>query len=298
MGKRTRRRHRSTRHAAPQSAAPTSVWATGHRDPDTDLIERGYHIDTAVDTTRIPPAIAEYAINAYSPPGGTVLDPDCGAGSVVVEALRAGRHAIGLATTRSGRNLARANVNAARASGAATDAMVLVLSRRAHTLPTARAAGLTGHVDLVLTTLRPASDADNAVAAARTLFAEIRPLLRPGGHLVTVVDPSVWPKGWGGQLGALLAAGSATGLVPVERCVALTGRLARDKVIDRATRSERRTVARRGRDLGHPIAVTAHWDVVVFREATADVNELAAPRVPDKWPDQRVTAGLTAASAA
>lgn len=299
MGKRTRRRHRSTRHTAPQSGAPTSVWATGHRDPATDLIERGYHIDTAADTTRIPPAIAEYAINAYSPPGGTVLDPDCGAGSVVVEALRAGRHAIGLATTRRWRNLARANVNAAHASGAATDAMVLVLPRRTHTLPTARAAGLTGHVDLVLTTLRPAN-ADNAVAAARSLFAEIRPLLRPGGHVVTVVDASVWPKSWGGQLGALLAAAGATGLVPVERCVALTGRMARDKVVDRATRSERRTVARRGRDLGHPIAVAAHWDVVVFREATADVSELAGPTVSDRPSDHSLSAagGLTASCAA
>jgi modification methylase len=299
MGKRTGRRRRPE-PAAAAPAAPTTAWATGQHDPATDLIERGYHIDTAADTTRIPPAIAEYAINAYSPPGATVLDPDCGAGSVVVEALRAGRHAIGLATTRSWRNLASANVNAVRANGAATDAMVLVLARRAHTLPTARAAGLTGRVDLVLTALRPAPDPDSAVATLRSLLTEIRPLLRPGGHVVTVVDPRVWPHGRDGQLGALINAGGATGLVPVERCVALTGRLARGKVVDRARRSERRASARRSRDLGHPVAIAAHRDVVVFREATADAGEVAGPPVRGKHSHHhsRVAAGLAAARAA
>lgn len=253
------------------SVVPTTVWVTGQRDPSIELVERGYHIDTAADTGRIPPAVAEYAIGAYSPPGGTVLDPDCGAGTVVIEALRSGRHAIGLATTRGWRTLAHANINAIRATGAATDAMVLMLTRRRDTLHTARAAGLTESIDLVLTAARTAPGHDPAVLA-RTL-TEVRPLLRPGGHVV-VIAARTTTRSPLRALAAILAAGRAAGLVPVERCVALDGKLTRDWVTDRAPRAAHR----QSRDTGHPIAITAHHDVVAFRCAAADTAAQPRPR--------------------
>lgn len=282
MGTRTRRRRRTARRAAPpRPGVPATVWATGQRDPITDMIERGYHIDTADDSMWIPPAVAEYAIHAYSPPGGTVLDPDCGAGSVVVEALRAGRHAIGLATTRPWRNLARANINAIRACGAATDAMVLVLTRRSHTLRTAQTAGLAGQIDLALTALRPPADTnDGAVTTLRSLLTTVRPLLRPGGHLVVTLDPGAWRSESDSHIGQVIAVGTAAGVMPIERCVALTGRLTGDKVLDRATRDERRTARRRAREIGHPIAVSAHLDVIVFQEIAAASAELPAEHPP------------------
>lgn len=256
------------------SVVPTTVWVTGQRDPSIELVERGYHIDTAADTGRIPPAVAEYAIGAYSPPAGTVLDPDCGAGTVVIEALRSGRHVIGLATTRGWRTLAHANIHAIRASGTATDAMVLMLTRRRDTLRTAQAAGLTESIDLVLTAAHTAPGHDPAVLT-RTL-TEVRPLLRPGGHVVVIAARTTGHLSLR-TLAAVLAAGRAAGLVPVERCVALDGKFTRDSVTDRAPRAARRAAHRQSRDTGHPIAITAHHDVLAFCVAAADSAALPQP---------------------
>jgi SAM-dependent methyltransferase len=45
---------------------------------------------------RLHPSIARGAVGRWSPPGGTVLDPFCGSGTVLVEAQVAGRRASGL----------------------------------------------------------------------------------------------------------------------------------------------------------------------------------------------------------
>jgi SAM-dependent methyltransferase len=45
---------------------------------------------------RMHPSIARGAIEAFSAPGDTVIDPFCGSGTVLVEALAAGRSAIGV----------------------------------------------------------------------------------------------------------------------------------------------------------------------------------------------------------
>lgn len=66
-----------------------------------------------------------HAITAYTRPGDTVLDPDCGAGTVLTEALRSGRHAIGLTGQPRWWPVARANITAAKYDGATPDGMVL-----------------------------------------------------------------------------------------------------------------------------------------------------------------------------
>ncbi|WP_165960688.1 hypothetical protein [Actinocrispum wychmicini] len=96
------------------------------------------------------------AIVTYTRPGDLVLDPDCGAGTVLVEALRAGRHALGLTARTRSWTLARANITAAKAAGAWRDGSVL--DARPKVLATVRAAGLIGRVGLVLTALRTAPD--------------------------------------------------------------------------------------------------------------------------------------------
>ncbi len=45
---------------------------------------------------KLHPSIARGAIGRFTPPGATVLDPFCGSGTVLVEALVAGRKAIGV----------------------------------------------------------------------------------------------------------------------------------------------------------------------------------------------------------
>jgi DNA modification methylase len=48
------------------------------------------------------PAVARQAIAAYSQPGDLVVDPMCGIGTTLVEAIRLGRDAIGTATVITG----------------------------------------------------------------------------------------------------------------------------------------------------------------------------------------------------
>ena len=58
---------------------------------DTQYGTHGIHTYVAA----MVPALARRLIDAYVPAGGTVLDPFCGGGAVLVEALRSGRKAIG-----------------------------------------------------------------------------------------------------------------------------------------------------------------------------------------------------------
>ena len=56
---------------------------------------------------RLHPFIARGAIGRFSPPGATVLDPFCGSGTVLVEALVAGRGGIGIDASPLATMLAR-----------------------------------------------------------------------------------------------------------------------------------------------------------------------------------------------
>ncbi len=64
------------------------------------------------------PAIAQRAIATYTRPGDLVLDPMCGIGTTLVEAVHLGRDAIGVEYEEPWADLARANVELARDQGA------------------------------------------------------------------------------------------------------------------------------------------------------------------------------------
>jgi hypothetical protein len=259
-------RHRSFAESSAMQLV-RSVWPTYAGTIDDQLHYCGYRPDTVADRTVMPPAIAEYAITAFTHPGGIVLDPDCGAGTTIVEALRAGRHAVGLTSHPRWWRLARANVTATKARGAPPDGMILVLNRRPTTIAAATTAGLTGRVDLLLTAARPAQ----TMRRLRTLLADSRPLLRPGGHAVVTVPPARHPRNHTllDLPGEVLAAGVAAGLAPVARCVALT-----------ATPRETHVEALNS----CPVGVPAHHTALIFRaDPDAQDPALALPLPPIRF---------------
>jgi modification methylase len=274
---------------------PLSVWPTGQRDPAAQLRDSGCVPGTDADTDRIPPAVAAYAIATYTRPGDLVLDPDCGAGTVLTEALRAGRHALGLTARNRWWTLARANITAAKTAGAWRDGSVL--DARPKVLATIRAAGLVGRVGLVLTVLRtapenpkdrapsPDRDPDSAIAELGATFTYCEPLLRSGGHLAVVTRPRRHPDGSLLDLTTpLLSAATAAGLAPVDRCIALTAELRGNRLVTRASLAERRAAAR-ARATGTPSALTAHHEVLVFQLAhDAELAAAAAAGIP--WPTE------------
>lgn len=244
-----------------------SIWPTGTQALDAQLTDRGYHPDTHTNPPPMTPAIAEYAITAFTRRGDIVLDPDCGTGTTIVEALRAGRHAIGLSTHRRW-HVARANVTAVKARGAPGDGMVLL--RRPSTMAAVQTAGLVGRVALLLTT---------AVTQLSTLLLECRPLLRPGGHVVVSCTPRRHPTRHHllDLPGEIFAAGAAAGLMPVARCLALTAEVRGQRVL---TRAQRRIATRIERATGRPIALQAHHTAVVFQAAPDTVDPALVCRIP------------------
>jgi modification methylase len=270
----------------PFGPALTSVWPTGDDSLDVQLAGRGYHHTTGTDPALIAPAIAEYAVTMFTRRGDVVLDPDCGAGTTVVEALRAGRHAIGLTTHPRWWRLARANVTATKAGGAPTDGMVLL--RRPSTVTAAQTAGLTGRVALLLTTLRPATST-TGLAGLRTLLQECRPLLRPGGHVVITCAPQRHPIRHDllDLPSQILVLGAAAGLAPIARCLALTSKVRGRRVFTRATLAQRRTATRIERAIGHPVALPAHHTALVFRVDPDAVDLALTHPIPPLFPPPR-----------
>lgn len=268
-----------------------SVSRCGDLDRDSQLASRGYHDQTCRDVTGLSPVIAEHIIATYSCPGDIVLDPDCGAGATIVEALRQGRHAIGLTAAPYWWRLARANVTVVKASGAATDGMVLVLNRRAGTFASAHTAGLAGRVALVVTTLRPDSDhqpgwtapfVPDAAAIARLgdLLARSRPLLRNGAHVVVAVAPFRRHGELVDLCGPIRSVAMRCGLAPIARTVALTARLTRGRIITHATLAQRRHRALAERQTGHPVCLPAHTTILVFRATQIAADDALAQPLP------------------
>ena len=203
-----------------------SVWATGQSSPRAQLRQGPYVSATAHDTDRVPPAVARLAIGHLSAPGDTVLDPDCGAGTIPVEALRAGRHAIAISDTRRWWSVARTNISATRRTGTHTDALLLDgTPRRA----AGQLGGVAGTVDLLLTSLRP-TPARGPVEALSQTLGHCLPLMRPGAHAVVVLRPAHDERGFTDPLDATVGAGQDAGLVLIDHCIALDGHVRTDRL--------------------------------------------------------------------
>lgn len=280
-------------HAAPHGPQRLSVWTTAQQTGPVQ--RRGRYLpDSVKHPARMLPAIAAHAIAAYTQPGDLVLDPMCGIGTTLVEAIHAGRDAIGVEYEPRWATIADANITHAHQHGATGHASVVRgdATRLASLLP----AALAGQVALVVTSppygptvhglVRPGADGvakfDNAYndgtdrgnLAYRDLtgltdgFEQIltgcATLLRPGGTVVVTARP--WRKH--GQLvdlpSAVIAAGTRAGLTPTERCVALLAAVRDGHLIARPSFFQLQAV-RKARTSGTPLHLITHEDVLIFR---------------------------------
>ena len=290
-------RHRST------GLDGLSVWATAQ---STGPVQRKgrYMAESVKHPARMLPAIAAHAITHYTQPGDLVLDPMCGIGTTLVEAVHAGRDAFGIEYESRWSDIADANIKHAHTQGATGRAAVIrgdstgILSL----VP----AALSGQVALVVTSppygptvhglvepgeggVRKSDNTyndgtDRGNLAYRDLtgladgFAQIlagcRTLLRPGGVVVVTARP--WRKH--GQLvdlpSAVIGAGLRAGLTPVDRCVALLAAVRDDQLVARPSFFQLQAV-RKARRAGTPMHLIAHEDVLVFQAPTADGGVVA-----------------------
>ena len=268
------------------------MWATAQA---TGPVQRkGRYVPESVKhPARMLPAIAAHAVEHYTQPGDLVLDPMCGIGTTLVEAVHAGRDAIGVEYESKWSDIADANIKHAHTQGATGRGAVIrgdstgILSL----LP----AALAGQVALVVTSppygptvhglVRPGKSGvakfDNAyndgtdkgnlayrdVTGLADGFAQIlqgcATLLKPGGVVVVTARP--WRKA--GQLvdlpSAVIGAGLRAGLTPVDRCVALLAAVRDDSLVARPSFFQLQAV-RKARAAGTPMHLIAHEDVLVF----------------------------------
>ncbi len=273
----------------------SSVWLTCQQ-PARDQRRGRYVPATRTHPAKMLPALAQHAITAYTSPGDLVLDPMCGAGTTLVEAVHAGRDAIGVDIEPRFTAIAAANLALAAAQGATGTGTVITgdATRLRDLLPT----GARGRVALVLTSPpygrvthglvhttpdgRVAKDHHRYGRAGRGNLAyagwdrlldgftqvmlAAQEALRPGGHLVITARPVRRRRDDLIDLPSLVqAAATSAGLEPVERCVALLAAVRDDKLIHRASMFAL-LAARRARADGIPVSVLAHEDVIVLRK--------------------------------
>jgi modification methylase len=279
---------------AGEMSVPRSVWLTGQQTSRSQRTGR-YLPGSTAHPGKMLPAIARHAITTYTNPGDLVLDPMCGIGTTLLEAVHLGRHAAGVEYEARWAALARANLEHAATSGATgsgtvatgdgrsapallpevgegTVALLLTsppygASLHGQVTPHAGTDGKVGKHDY-----RYSTDPNNLahtsttqlLAAFTQILTACRPLLRPGGHVAITARP--WREH--GQLidlpAAVLACGAAAGLIPVGRHAALLAAVRDGQLVPRASFFQLGQVrAARGRGL--PLAVIAHEDVLIFR---------------------------------
>jgi DNA modification methylase len=271
-----------------------SVWAGAQECSRTQ--RRGRYLPGSMQhPAKMLPAIAARAIAHYTSPGDLVLDPMCGIGTTLVEAIHQGREGIGVEYEPRWASLARANARHATTQGAT--GIGTVVTGDARDLANLVPEGARGRVALVVTsppygawthghvratrnTGRPgvrklnhrySADPNNLahqnITALLDRFTVIldgcRRLLRPGG-LIAVTARPIRVRGELVDLpGAITAAGQRAGLTPIDRLVALLCGLRGDHLVSRASFFQMHET-RKARARGIPLHVLAHEDLILF----------------------------------
>ncbi len=277
----------------PPPRMPLSVWLAGQQP--SRLQRAGRYVPASMaHPGKMLPAIAAQAVADYTAPGDLVLDPMCGIGTTLVEAVHLGRDAVGVEYEPAWAQLARRNLHHGRAQGATGRGRVI--QGDARQIDSLLAPELSGQVALVLTsppygaslhgqvTARPGAgvekrdyrysrDRNNLahVGLDRLLDAMVdiligcQPFLRPGGIVAMTVRP-YWERGALVDLPGRLttAVSDRTGLTLLDRNVALLAALRDERLVTRASFFQLNQV-RKARAAGIPRHLVAHEDLLAFR---------------------------------
>jgi modification methylase len=287
-----------------------SVWATAQACARDQRAGR-YLPASLRHPGKMLPALAAHAIACHSQPGDMVLDPMCGIGTTLVEAVHQGRNAIGVEYEAGWAALARANLTLAATQHAPGHGRVI--SGDARHLTRLVDPAIAGKVALVVTSPpygpsthgharatrdtgqpgvrkrdhRYSRDPANLahvglhrlMAGFATILAECAGMLRPDGIIIVTARP--WRHH--GELvdlpSAILDAGQQAGLVPVQRCVALLAGLRGQGLIPRASFFQLHNV-RQARAAGVPQHLIAHEDVLLFRPVGNCLGSEELKRLP------------------
>jgi tRNA G10 N-methylase Trm11 len=276
----------------------TSVWLTCQR-PARDQRRGRYVEETSRHPAKMLPDLAAHAITAYTAPGDLVMDPMCGSGTTLVEAVRSGRDGIGVDIEAKFAALAQANLALAAAHGHTSWGQVACGDARkvVSLLP----ASSHGRVALVLTSPPYGRRTHGLVRAVpgervhkrdhlygdrgagnlaylgwerlldgwRQIVAGCVQMLRPGGTFVFTGRPVRRARDDLIDLpGELFSVALTAGLEQVERCVAMLAAVRDGQLIHRASMFGL-MAARKARAEGVPVALVAHEDVYVLRKPRA-----------------------------
>jgi hypothetical protein len=274
---------------------PLSVWPVAQRTARAQRSRRYLDI-SGTHPAKMLPAIAARAVATYTQPGDTVIDPMCGVGTTLVEAIHQGRDAIGIEYEPQWADMAQANLTLAASQGATGHGEVICGDGRS--LASLVDPAVRGLVALVLTSppygpslhgrvttipgggvrkqharysTDPANLAHVGLAglldAMHAMLHGAARLLRPDGVVAMTVRPW-WQDGQLVDLpGALAHVGEEAGLVLYERNVALLAALRDDTLVPRASFFALEQV-RKARARGVPRLVTAHEDLLAWRLAS------------------------------
>jgi modification methylase len=288
------------------SAQRSSVWPVAQQTAREQRRGRYLPASTA-HPAKMLPALARAAIATYSNAGALVLDPMCGTGTTLVEAVHLGREAIGVELEPRWVALAAANLTLARGQGAAGRG--LVTRGDARRLGRGLLDQLAGRVDLIVTSppysnslhgqvrtgARPVEQYDNRyshnrnnlaelpqlrgrrgrpsfTAALAEIFGGCRRLLAPGGLLVVTARPYRRRGELVDLPGQLEQLAAETGLEPHDRLVALLCRLRGADLVPRPSFFQMQQ--QRAGAIPRMLLI-AHEDVLVFRHGAPLEGRLA-----------------------
>ncbi|CAM01608.1 DNA methylase [Saccharopolyspora erythraea NRRL 2338] len=297
------------------SSEPLSVWTTAQTAPASQRKHR-YTPDSTAHPAKMLPAIARHAITHYTQPGDLVLDPMCGIGTTLVEAIHTGRHALGVEYEPHWAHIARDNIALAHAAG--IDHRGEVIQGDARQLSSLLPSTYLGQAALAVTsppygpsthgqvvtqpdrivhkfhhrygnTLDRGNLANIGHQRLLTGFTRIltglRHYLRPGGHLAITIRPWREHSELIDLPAQILTCGRQAGLIPTERCVALLARAAEHHLVARGSFFQRDFI-RKQRDAGLPLHLITHEDVLIFRTPE---TSMGAENLGQRQPRPRVS---------